>query len=98
MDVLQAVWDAVYTGAGFFWKAFWAFWAFWALGLGYAISAGIQVFVSRREAAEHLGTPRPKAVGLAMGMGFATSALAGRRRRTEEPDHRSVPGRDRDQR
>ncbi len=37
----SAVWDAVYTGAGLFWKAL------WALALGYAISAAIQVFVSR---------------------------------------------------
>ncbi len=47
--MIQAGWQAIYTGAGLFWKSL------LALALGYAISAGIQVFLSRREAAKHLG-------------------------------------------
>lgn len=41
MDLMQTLWEVVYTAAGLLWKAF------WALALGYAISAVIQVFVSR---------------------------------------------------
>lgn len=40
-DFFAAGWDAGYAGAGLFWKAL------RALALGYAISAAIQVFVSR---------------------------------------------------
>lgn len=64
------MWESLYTVAGLFWRAF------WALAMGYAVSAGIQVFVSRREAAEHLGAARPKQIGLAMGLGFISSSCS----------------------
>ena len=67
---LSAVWEAVSTGAGLFWRAF------WALALGYAISAVIQVFVSRREAAKRLGSGSPPQLGLAMLLGFASSSCS----------------------
>lgn len=67
---VSALWDAVYTGAALFWKAL------WALALGYAISAGIQVFVSRREAAKRLGSGTPPQLGLAMLLGFASSSCS----------------------
>jgi uncharacterized membrane protein YraQ (UPF0718 family) len=67
---ISAVWDAVYTGAGLFWRAL------WALALGYAISAAIQVFVSRRQAAQHLGSGSPRQLGLAMLLGFASSSCS----------------------
>jgi uncharacterized membrane protein YraQ (UPF0718 family) len=70
MDLARAVWEAVTTGAGLFWRAF------WALALGYAISASIQVFLSRGEAAKYLGEPKPKKVGLAMLLGFASSSCS----------------------
>lgn len=68
--IAGAVWDALFTAAGFAWKAG------WALALGYAISAGIQVFVSPTEAADHLGGRRPVHLALAMAMGFASSSCS----------------------
>ncbi|MDQ4145806.1 MAG: permease [Actinomycetota bacterium] len=70
MDALGAVWEALLTGAGLFWRAF------WALALGYAVSASIQVFLSRGEAAMYLGEPKPRKVGLAMLLGFASSSCS----------------------
>lgn len=64
MDVGASLWDALLTGAGLFWRAF------WALAFGYAISATIQIFLSRGEAAKYLGDAKPKKVGLAMLLGF----------------------------
>ena len=69
-DFFSPVWDAVYTGAGLFWRAL------WALALGYAISAVIQVFVSRREAANRLGSGSARQLGLAMLLGFASSSCS----------------------
>lgn len=69
-DVLGAVWDALHTGAGLFWKAL------WALALGYAISAAIQVLVSRLEAAQQLGSGSPRQLALAMGLGFISSSCS----------------------
>ena len=70
MNVVRAVGDALYTGAGLFWKAA------WALALGYAISAAIQVFVSRRQAAGHLGSGSAAQLGVAMVLGFASSSCS----------------------
>jgi uncharacterized protein len=70
VEVVEAVWESVRIGAGLFWKAF------WALAFGYAISAGIQVFLSRREAAKHLGSASPGQLGLAMAFGFASSSCS----------------------
>lgn len=70
MEVLEAVWSAVSTGAGLFWRAF------WALALGYAISASIQVFVSREEAGKHFGQPRPGPIAVAVVLGFASSSCS----------------------
>jgi len=69
-QIFSAVSDAVYTGAGLFWKAL------WALALGYAISAAIRVFISRRAAAERLGSGTPPQLGLAMALGFASSSCS----------------------
>ncbi|MDQ3914256.1 MAG: permease [Actinomycetota bacterium] len=70
MDVAASPWEAVVTGAGLFWRAF------WALAFGYAISASIQIFLSRGEAAKYLGDAKPKKVGLAMLLGFASSSCS----------------------
>ncbi len=67
---MDAVREALMTAAGLFWRAF------WALALGYAISASIQVFLSRGEAAKYLGDAKPKKVGLAMLLGFASSSCS----------------------
>ncbi len=70
MEFLEAVWESLRIGAELFWKAF------WALALGYAISAAIQVFLSRRAAAKHLGKASPGNLGLAMAFGFASSSCS----------------------
>lgn len=67
---MSSVWDALVTAAGLFWRAL------WALALGYAISSVIQVFVSRRQAARHLGGGSPRQLGLAMLLGFAASSCS----------------------
>ncbi len=67
---MESVWEAVMTAGGLFWRAF------WALALGYAVSASIQVFLSRGEAARYLGDAKPKKVGLAMLLGFASSSCS----------------------
>lgn len=67
---MQTVVEAAGTGLGLFWRAL------WALAFGYAISAGIQVFVSRGAAAKHLGEPKPRKLGLAMLLGFASSSCS----------------------
>ena len=68
--MLEAIGDALYTGAGLFWRAG------WALALGYAVSAVIQVFVSRGQAAAHLGEGSARQLGLAMVLGFASSSCS----------------------
>ena len=70
MDIVSAVGDALYTAAGLFWRAA------WALALGYAVSAAIQVFVSRRQAATYLGEGTPRQLGLAAVLGFASSSCS----------------------
>ena len=67
---MSALWDTVSTAAGLFWRAA------WALALGYAVSAVIQVFVSRRQAARHLGSGSPRQLGVAMVLGFASSSCS----------------------
>lgn len=67
---MDQIWQALYTSAGLFWKAF------WALALGYAISAAIQVFVSRGKAAKYLGEGTPKQLGLAALLGFISSSCS----------------------
>lgn len=68
--MLSAIGDGLLTAAGLFWKAA------WALALGYAISAAIQVFVSRKQAAEHLGDGTPRQLALASLLGFASSSCS----------------------
>ncbi len=67
---MESIAEAMMTAAGLFWRAF------WALALGYAISASIQVFLSRGEAAKYLGDASPKKLGLAMVLGFASSSCS----------------------
>jgi uncharacterized membrane protein YraQ (UPF0718 family) len=70
VSVVEAVRQALYTGAGLLWTAG------WALLLGYAFSAAIQVFVAPREAADQLGGSGPRHLGLAMGLGFISSSCS----------------------
>ncbi|HVL33820.1 MAG TPA: permease [Actinomycetota bacterium] len=68
--MLQDIGEGFAIGAGLFWRAA------WALALGYAVSALIQVFVSRGEAAKHMGRAGVRPVGLAMALGFASSSCS----------------------
>jgi uncharacterized membrane protein YraQ (UPF0718 family) len=70
MDILSAIGDALYTAAGLLWRAV------WALALGYAVSAAIQVFISRKQAAKYLGDGTPRQLGLAAVLGFASSSCS----------------------
>lgn len=67
---MDPLWEALTTAAGLAWRAL------WALALGYAVSAVIQVFVSRRQAATHLGEGSPPQLGLAVLLGFASSSCS----------------------
>lgn len=62
--------QALFVGAGLFWKAF------WALAFGYAFSSLIQVFVPREVIARHLGRAGLKQTALAMVLGPASSACS----------------------
>jgi hypothetical protein len=62
--------ESLQTAGGLFWKAF------WALALGYAFSALIQVFISRRAAAAKLGRGSPEQLALAAVLGFISSSCS----------------------
>lgn len=70
MTFLSGWSDAVLTTLGFFWMAFWAF------GLGYAISAAIQVFVSRAAMQRAMGRQGARSVALATFFGFISSSCS----------------------
>lgn len=50
--------EAAFTTLGMFWTAFWAF------GLGYLVSAMIQVFVTEAQMKKTMGKEGPKSVAL----------------------------------
>lgn len=58
------------TSVGLFWMAFWAF------GLGYAISAMIQVFVTREKMRQTMGESGAKSVALGTLFGFISSSCS----------------------
>lgn len=68
--MMESIGQALYVGAGLFWKAF------WALAFGYAFSSLIQVLVPREIIAKYLGRGGLKQVGLAMLMGPASSSCS----------------------
>lgn len=71
MDMLlDKVVEALLTSAGILWKSF------WALIFGYAVSAGIQVLISRRQMGRALGRRSPKQVGLGGFFGFISSSCS----------------------
>ncbi|WP_237225995.1 permease [Rubinisphaera sp. JC750] len=69
-EFLQHWGDASLTSLGFFWMAFWAF------SLGYLISSGIQVFVTRERMQQTMGEAGPRSVGLATFFGFLSSSCS----------------------
>ncbi len=62
--------EAATTALGLFWTAFWAF------GLGYAISAMIQVFVTRERMQQAMGAAGPRSVALGTVFGFVSSSCS----------------------
>ena len=49
---------------------------FWALVMGFAVSAAVQVFVRKDDMARFFGKTTPGSVGLAMGLGAASSSCS----------------------
>ncbi len=62
--------EAAVTTVGLFWMALWAF------GLGYLISACIQVFLTRARMQELMGETGPKSVALGTFFGFISSSCS----------------------
>lgn len=62
--------EALFTGAGMFWKAL------WALIFGYIISAAIQVLVTREQMGRALGDRGMRQAGLASFFGFVSSSCS----------------------
>lgn len=62
--------QAAQTSVGLFWMAFWAF------GLGYLISAMIQVFVTKERMQKSMGETGPKSVALGTFFGFISSSCS----------------------
>jgi hypothetical protein len=70
MTFLERWGDAAYTTAGFFWMALWAF------CLGYLVSSGIQVFVTRERMRRSMGEAGARSVALATFFGFISSSCS----------------------
>lgn len=69
-EFLETWHEAATTTIGLFWTAFWAF------ALGYAISAMIQVFVTRQTMRDRMGTTGPKSVAIGTIFGFLSSSCS----------------------
>lgn len=71
MDGFSESWaQSATTSLGLFWTALWAF------GLGYLISAMIQVFVTRERMKQSMGETGPKSVFLGSFFGFISSSCS----------------------
>lgn len=64
------LWMGIYHGAAMFWETL------WALVLGFAISAGLQVFVSKERMTQLLGRAGMKEILFATGFGAASSSCS----------------------
>jgi uncharacterized membrane protein YraQ (UPF0718 family) len=69
-DILTTWHEAAMTSIGLFWTAFWAF------ALGYAISAMIQVFVTRQAMRDTMGRTGPRSVAIGTIFGFLSSSCS----------------------
>ncbi len=67
---LEKYGEAAYTSAGFFWMALWAF------ILGYAISSGIQIFVTEERMQRTMGQAKSKDIFLGAFFGFISSSCS----------------------
>ena len=64
------IWMSLYHALAMLWSTF------WALVLGFTISAGLQVFVSRERMSRAFGKPNLKSVVMATGLGAASSSCS----------------------
>ena len=69
-DVLTELGDALSFAFGMFWEIL------WALILGFAISAAVQAVVSKAEMRRLLPDDSPRSLGIACGLGAATSSCS----------------------
>jgi uncharacterized protein len=69
-DVLAEIGDALSFSFGMFWEIL------WALILGFAISAAVQAVVSKAEMRRLLPDNSPRSLGIACGLGAATSSCS----------------------
>jgi hypothetical protein len=69
-DVLAEIGDALSFSFGMFWEIL------WALILGFAISAAVQAVVSKAEMRRLLPDDSPRSLGIACGLGAATSSCS----------------------
>src|SRR5947209_16522009 len=67
---MNTVWMGVYHAAAMFWETL------WALVLGFAISAALQVFVTKDRMTQLLGRPGFKQILLATGFGAASCSCS----------------------
>ena len=67
---MNPIWMGIYHGAAMFWETL------WALVLGFAISAALQVFVSKERMTQLLGRSGLKEILLATGFGAASSSCS----------------------
>jgi len=69
-QILQAMAHALAASFGMFWEIF------WPLALGFILSAVVQSLVSRQAVARTLGTDSPRSLGIACGLGAASSSCS----------------------
>lgn len=67
---MEAIGNSLLTTAGLLWKAL------WALGLGYAFSSIIQVFIPRESVAKNMGDGTPIQLAKAAALGFISSSCS----------------------
>jgi uncharacterized membrane protein YraQ (UPF0718 family) len=70
IDILAELGDALSFAFGMFWEIL------WALILGFAISAAVQAVVSKAEMRRLLPDDSPRSLGIACGLGAATSSCS----------------------
>src|SRR6266511_2380029 len=70
VDILAELGDALSFAFGMFWEIL------WALILGFAISGTVQAVVSKAEMRRLLPDDSPRSLGIACGLGAATSSCS----------------------
>ncbi len=70
MHSLSWLWHSLYESAAMFWEVL------WALVFGFAVSALLQVFVSKERMTQALGRPSLREVALATALGAASSSCS----------------------